>query len=140
MRILKFRAWDTKRKKMWSAEEMGKDELTINPDGRGFVNVNSTSLKLSQYVPHLIPLQFIGQRDKKRTEEYPEGQEIYEYDKIKGTIRDELGLNLGTLEISGKVVWCDSFCCWGVVDGHFIHMLQSIKDIEVIGNAYEGEA
>jgi len=66
----KFKGWDTKRNKMYSASEMGSDELTINPDGRGFVNVSSTSQKLSQYMHHIIPLQFIGLLDKNKNEIY----------------------------------------------------------------------
>jgi uncharacterized phage protein (TIGR01671 family) len=82
-RIYKFQAWDTKRKKMWSAEEMGKDQLTLSPDGSGFINVSGALTKLSQYLTHLIPLQFTGLKDKKRTEKYPEGQEIYEGDIVE---------------------------------------------------------
>ena len=60
MQEIKFRAWDTKRKKMWSPEEMGKDQLTLMPDGRGFVNVSGISTRLSRFCPHLIPEQYAG--------------------------------------------------------------------------------
>lgn len=73
MNIIKFKAWDTKKKVMYSAEELGRDELQLNPDGRGFFNANSTSPRLSQYYPHLIPLQFTGEHDV-------DGNEIYDRD------------------------------------------------------------
>lgn len=68
--MYKFKGWDTKRSKMFSPKEMGQDELTLNPDGRGFVNVNGTSIRLSQYCPHIIPLQFIWWTDINNKEIY----------------------------------------------------------------------
>jgi uncharacterized phage protein (TIGR01671 family) len=71
MRDIKFRAWHTELKRMFSAEEMGKDELTLSVDGRGFVNVNSISTILSQYVGEkMIPMQYIGLKDRHSVEIY----------------------------------------------------------------------
>ncbi len=64
MRDIKFQAWDTRKKCMYSAEELGIDQLTIIPDGRGFINVHGNSTKLSTFPTHLIPLQFTGLCDK----------------------------------------------------------------------------
>jgi len=64
MREILFRAWDMRKKCMYSAEEMGIDQLTIIPDGRGFINVSGISTKLSTFLSHLIPEQYIGLTDK----------------------------------------------------------------------------
>ena len=65
MREIKFRAWHTEKKRMFSAEEMGRDQLTLSPDGRGFVNVNGRDTKLSKYYTYMIPMQYIGLVDEK---------------------------------------------------------------------------
>lgn len=93
-RPIKFRAWDDKHKKMWSAEELGKDEMTINPDGRGFVNVHSLSTKLSRYYHHLIPEQFTDRKDKN-------GVEVYDGDIIQTK-------NRGTFVVE----WNDEYTRW----------------------------
>ena len=62
-RIIKFRAWHTELKRMFSAEELGKDEMTLAVDGRGFVNVSGASTKLSQYISEMIPMQLTGLKD-----------------------------------------------------------------------------
>lgn len=42
-REIKCGAWNTRQKAMHSPEEMGKDQLTLSPDGRGFINVSGDS-------------------------------------------------------------------------------------------------
>ncbi len=64
MHELKVRGWDTKKNVMYSAEEMGRDQLTLSPDGRGFINVHGKSTRLSKFYDHIIPLQYTTLKDK----------------------------------------------------------------------------
>ncbi len=126
-RAIRCKAWDTIRKKMFSAQEMGADELTLNPDGRGFVNVSSVSTKLSQYATHLIPLQYVGKYDKN-------GSEICDGDIVRIVRTMPVGDPIDDICV---IHYHDgAWCALGTIFHNIIHILGA-SEMEIRGNRYE---
>lgn len=147
MREIKFRAWHTGSKKMFSADEMAEDQLTLLPTGK-FINVSSTSTKLSKIIDSMIPLQFTGLKDSK-------GVDIYEGDIVKFTYWWFDGNEVET-QLVGTIVYTDdlmSFQLKGVKnddwekhtgyvgDEQYLTAFSELNfneaDFDVIGNIYE---
>lgn len=94
--------------------------------------------------------QYTGMRDCKRTEEYPEGQMIFEGDIVKGTIVRDLGGGKHTKTVIG-IVGYDSFGMLGIILYYHdnvpvwsdvmceLSLSGAIDDFwfEVIGNIYD---
>ena len=82
---VKFRAWHTKKNRMFSPEEMARDQLTIMTDGKGFVNVHGGSTSLSTFIKSMIPMQFTDVKDER-------GEEIFVGDLLifscEGTLQN----------------------------------------------------
>ena len=77
MKEMKFRAWDIEAN---TYVEIGFD---FRIDGNGNIYRRVWGETVWDRTTNLILEQFTGLKDKKRTKEYPEGQEIYEGDKCK---------------------------------------------------------
>lgn len=112
---------------MFSPEEMGRDELTIAVNGRGFVNVSGVNTRLSEYVTDMIPLQSTGLVDKK-------GVEIFVGDIMTWFSRiAQVRFNVGTFCIDdGHSPNTHYFTC---PIGNYT--TDGIVSGEVLGNIYE---
>ena len=81
-------------------------------------------------------MQYIGLHDSKRTEEYPEGQEIYEGDIV---LCSGIGNNADE-KYNAEVVFCEGKAAFMLDAGcelfSFTEMSE-LCEIEVIGNIFE---
>jgi len=75
----KVRAWHAVQKRFYSAEQMSTDQLTLMPDGSGFINVHSGDMKKSTFIRAMIPELFVGRTDKN-------SKEIYEGDIVRAWV------------------------------------------------------
>ena len=117
MKEVKFRAWHTTKKIMYTPEELGRDDMTISADGKGFLNVSGVHPRLTQPMPWLLPMQYIGRKDSK-------GQKIYKGDILSDGFRN------------GPVEWDEEVNAWAWQGGIDWGMIEPY-DVEVIGNIYE---
>lgn len=121
-----FRGWHTKANKMFSPWEMGQDQLTIMPDGKGFINVHSLSTKLSQLIPEMIPMQYTGRQDAEIN-----GTDVYESDVIENCDTKELQI----------VFWNEDEAAWFcqyINEKRIVSLADSLGNLnKVKGNVYE---
>jgi len=157
-RVIKFRAWDRKLKVMFPVHQLSYSILTNNleslkgidihhkdSDHSGDVSYGGSIKKMTgnPLAPRFELMQSSSLRDNKRTEEYPEGQEIYEGDifpnhfssKIIGVVRFGEYANMGDDNHGGHIGF---FIDWGD-DGMLRKDLAYWAKVSrgVIGNTFE---
>lgn len=139
---LKFRAWHEKLNRMFSAEEMVRDQMALLPDGR-FCNVHGDDTSKSTFPP-MTPMQFTTLLDKN-------GKEIYADDIVKISydfIVDEEDNEVLRNYVTGVVSWNDHSTGWvikckspmsvtpdGLVMTSIIH--GPAVEREIIGNVHQ---
>ena len=122
MRKPKYRGWHTSQKKMYSAEQLGKDQLTISCDGQGFINVHGAKTELSTF-PKMIPLEYTGLKDRN-------GKELFEKYKIR--------FNHRYLSIHSNEYLIEDLQSFFEQKGYSEREYQEDwNDFEIIGNIYE---
>ncbi len=150
VRTIKFRAWDRKRGVMFPVHSMnfGKIDNELKYisgvdihdkdsrfDGDVFYGGSIDKMTGTPLQPRFELMQFTGLRDSKRTEKYPEGQEIYEGDVVRGR-----WLNEGE-DLLGVVVFHDAGFIVKRINGpdkdkwDLLH--TSVDGYKVIGNIHD---
>jgi len=125
-RGIKFRAW----------VECNLDNvpsyMNHNPEFHGEINgifERSGAEPKVSYGSRITYLQFTSLKDCKRTNEYPEGKEVYEGDVVRGTNR------ISEDVILQKVTFLNGCFMFGNWNAH--EYFNKHQFIEVVGNIYE---
>jgi len=139
MKPIKFKGWHVKKQRMFSAEEMARDQLTLLTTGQ-FINVHGDRTAQSTIFPEndFIPIQCIGRQDKT-------GTEIYDGDLLGTSNSDtEKGLDIWKIDDFGptEVFWNYRYARWDYTgwtpELHFHgNSVYEMRFVSIIGNIYE---
>ncbi len=142
MREIKFRAWSDSGKKFYYSN----DEAYLLKEYDGVlwliedIGFYSPEKEAKEYLKIGLAIEYTGLKDKKRTEEYPEGQDIYDEDIVRMDL-GSMGMVVGFIKYSTV----ESDECFG---GFFFYELDEdcngfslgklmVEKSEVIGNVRE---
>lgn len=126
MREIKFKVWDKIHKIMFIPEENPFYNLRFSDEygyfrGHYFTGGEDTT---DHHECDLEFLQYIGLKDKKRTKDYPMGQEIYEEDIVKFQ------------NLVGIIKWREDTCGFMITDKKG-YVFSPLVKCEVIGNIHQ---
>ncbi len=139
MRIIKFRVYGKKMKRMIYPQELSSDGMSIDPNNKGLANINGTDNRLNVYDAynkfHLM--QFTGLEDKN-------SRDIFEGDIIptpKFTTRGKFRFIVG--KWNAEVVFHNAAFRLKTPDGKINALAMDDSEVaeeyrfEVIGNIYD---
>jgi len=127
-REIKFRAWHKYLKKMYNVCILNMENKFVGLEG--FERDCKEALGGISYgcdLEFVELMQYIGLKDKKKTEKFPEGQEIYEGDIlnqwIEGIKQDELFIVKNLYNLHIEMNRDDNY--------------YKVQEVEIIGNVFE---
>jgi len=128
-RQIKFRGWD--------GVKMYQDVVVVSSEA---IRAGYEGISWKKEAKAGIPMQFTGFNDRKRTEKYPQGQEIYEGDILKAFPKSWDG------NVSDKSEY-NALCFWDVCGFNFKLIPETdhygrcvdrySHEFEIIGNQFE---
>lgn len=116
MKTIKFRAWDSNKKKMYEWHQL------VAMDIKGHLTLSNL---LNGFVKHIKPLEFIGLKDKNRKEIYESDILIDNVGRVWEVRYNEIGA-VFTFHFRGGDTWQT-----------FLRFNIAQKPLEIIGNIHQ---
>lgn len=134
---IKIRGWHVQQKKMYSAEEMAANQLTLLPTGK-FINVSGDDTQKSKIFSkdEFIPLLYTSMDDEK-------GKEIYAGHILRsmdGAFEEDQEVIITEVRwLAPQLAWAcyERIMCKGVKMECMRELLCDIEHPYIIGNIYE---